>query len=429
MFHKFNHKAMISTLILMIIAIFAEPASAQSTEINVLLESGGFSMLEKISQNFTAETGTKVNLIEVPYAEIYSKFVAEMAAEGSSYDVVIADAVWLSAFDPFAVPITDLFTGDVVSDLFPAQVGDAKSGDDYKFMPVWANAEVLFYQKSLFEDPKEQADFKAKYGYDLKVPSTWQEYIDVAKFFTRDTDGDGTIDLYGTDVKGVYPEEWEAMVFQAGADGVVFDSAGNLIIDNQAHIDALDFYRNLHCEYDVTPQNTNEIDWNLSQQMFQDGKLAMELFWGHGYRQIPANAVVAGNVGVAPMIGGAGGIGAVPGPWYSLIPTTSKNADTAKAFIKYAYDNNSLCVENSSLGLAARISAFEQYSTVAGFEHFNALIATLNGPQTMGRPKVNNWQEITDDVLTPLVQQALQCDGTSSADLLSEAKTMIEDMQ
>ncbi len=426
---KSNRVKNVSLFLLLIIAIVAVPASAQSAEINILLESGGHSMLEKITENYTAETGTKINLIEVPYAEVYSKFVAEMAAGGSSYDIVLADAVWLSAFAPFAVPIDEIFTDKVVADLFPAQLGDAKVDDEYKFMPVWTNAEVLYYQKSLFEDPEEQAAFKTEYGYDLEVPKTWQEYIDVAKFFTRDTDGDGNLDLYGTDVKGVYPEEWEAMVFQAGSDGIVYDNEGNLIIDNQAHVDALDFYKNLHCEYDVTPKNVNEIDWNLSQQMFQDGKLAMELFWGHGYRQIPEDSVVNGNVGVAPMIGGAAGIGAVPGPWFGMIPTTSKNVDTAKAFIQYIYNNDVLCVENSSLGLAARISAFKQYADVPGYEHFNALIDTLNGPQTMGRPKVDNWQEITDDVLTPLVQQALMCDGTSSADLLAEAKQMIEDMQ
>ena len=32
---------------------------------------------------------------------------------------------------------------------------------------------MYFYRKDLFADPKNQADFKAKYGYDLAPPTTW----------------------------------------------------------------------------------------------------------------------------------------------------------------------------------------------------------------------------------------------------------------
>ncbi len=399
--------------------------AAEATTLNILVESGGHSLQQAIADKFKTETGNTVNFIEVPYQEVYDKLLAEMAAGGSSYDVVTLDVVWLPAFAKFADPIDDLFTDEVKADLFPSLVADAQSNGKFIAMPVWANAEVLYYQKSLFADPKEQADFKAKYGYDLKVPTTWQEFTDVAQFFTRDTNGDGQIDMYGADVKTKNPEEWEAAVLQAGSPGVIYDADGNLIIDNQAHVDALQWYSDLHCKYNVTPPNVNEIDWSVSQQLFYDAKLAMELFWGHNYRSIPKDAVVADNVGVAPMIAGAGGAGAIPGPWFNMIPTTGKNKEVAKQYIKFAYDNNVLGIE-APLALAARISAYESYKDKPGFEHFNALIDTLNAPQTKGRPLVSNWNEITNEVLTPLVQKALSCGNQSTADLLSEAKTQIE---
>ena len=45
----------------------------------------------------------------------------------------------------------------------------------------------LFYinRKDLFEDPKEKDAFKAKYGRDLAVAKTWDEYYDIAEFFYR----------------------------------------------------------------------------------------------------------------------------------------------------------------------------------------------------------------------------------------------------
>ncbi len=44
---------------------------------------------------------------------------------------------------------------------------------------------ALYYRKDLFENPGEKADFENKYGYDLRPPETWQEYLDAAEFFTR----------------------------------------------------------------------------------------------------------------------------------------------------------------------------------------------------------------------------------------------------
>jgi multiple sugar transport system substrate-binding protein len=392
--------------------------TTEPVTLNILVEGGGHSLQQAIADKFEAETGNKVNFIEVPYQEVYDKLVAEMAAGGSSYDIATVDVIWLPALAKFATPLDELFTEDVKKDLFPSLVADAQSSGHFIGMPQWANAEVLFYQKPLFEDAQNKTDFKAKYGYDLQVPTTWQEYLDVAQFFTRG-------DMYGTDVKSKNPEEWEAFVLQAGSNGVVYDPQGNLIIDNQAHIDALQFYTDLHCKYNVTPANVNEIDWGTSQQLFFNGKLAMELFWAHNYRSIPQDAIVSGKVGVAPMIAGAGGAGAIPGPWYNIIPNTSKNQEVAKQFIKFAYDNNVLGIE-APLGLAARISAYQSYIDKPGFEHFKALIDTLNAPKTMGRPMLTNWNEITNEVLTPMLQKALTCDGSKPADLLAEAKSQIE---
>jgi len=59
-----------------------------------------------------------------------------------------------------------------------------KEGKTY-CIPIFWNSHGLFYRKDLFEDPTEKANFKAKYGYELRVPRTFDELVDVAEFFTR----------------------------------------------------------------------------------------------------------------------------------------------------------------------------------------------------------------------------------------------------
>ena len=196
-------------------------------------------------------------------------------------------------------------------------------------MPTWANAEVIYYRKDLWEDPDEQAAFMAEYGYELAPPTTWQEFTDMAVFFTRDTDGDGAIDLFGTDVKGApagADVEWMVHVLQAGSPGVVLDADGTIIVDNDAHLAGLEYYVSHHCELGVTPPNPLEIGWGEGENLFFQGATAMTRFWGHAYRlhQFDLSGGLVGaeyigpdavsNVGVAPMIAGEAGIGSIPGP-------------------------------------------------------------------------------------------------------------------
>lgn len=394
--------------------------------INILVEGGGEQLQKAVAERFTAETGIEVNFTVVPYAGVFEKLTAEIASGRSNYDIATIDVVWNANFAPYLEPLDGLFTSAVKADLPDALLQDARFNDQYIGMPAWANAEVLFYRTDLFNDPKERRAFKAEYGYDLTPPQTWSQFEDVAVFFTRDTDGDGNTDLYGTDVKGAFAEEWMAHVLQAGSPGVILNDAGEVIIDNDAHVEALEFYTNLHCDLGVSPSGVTEIGWAEAQNLFYQGKTAMMRFWAHAYRLTPDDSVVDGKVGVAPMIAGSAGIAAIPGPWFNVIPKTSDKKDLAKQFIAYAIKHNNMGIE-APLALAATNSAYEQYADQAGFEHFGPLLTTLAADATRGRPLHEDYQEIVDEAVLPALQEALACERDPAA-ILSEASVIVEDI-
>lgn len=400
------------------------PVLAES--INILVEGGGEQLQKAIAEKFTAETGIAVNFTVVPYAGVYDKLSAEVASGASNYDVATIDVIWMAKFAEFAEPLDDLFTDEIRADLPPALLADAQVDGKFVGMPGWANAEILFYRKDLFEDPAQQAAFEEKFGRDLTVPQTWEEFRDVAVFFTQDTNSDGTIDLYGTDVIGANPEEWMAQVLQAGSPGVVLDDGGNVIIDNEAHLKALEFYTGLHCTDKVAPEGAAQVDWGMAQNMFYQGQTAMMKFWAHAYRLTPEDSKVSGKVGVAPMIGGTAGVAGIPGPWYNIVPMTAPNKELARKYVAFAIANNAMGIE-APLGLAARNSAYASYADKPGFEHFHSLLATLGAPATKGRPLVAEWQEIVDQAVTPMLQEALACNADLPG-LLAEAKVTIEDI-
>lgn len=391
-------------------------------ELTVLVEGGGLAELQPIADLYQEETGTEIKLVELPYDGLYDKIQTELGSGTVSFDIAALDAIWLSAFADGVEPLDDLFTDDVKSDLFPGLVTEAQVGGKFVGMPIFTNSEILYYRTDLFGDEKNKTDFEAEYGYPLAPPTTWEQYTDVAKFFTRDTDGDGEIDLYGTDVKGAVETEWLATVSQAGETQMVLDPAtGEVTIDDAEHLEALDFYTSL---LPYAPAGAAQLDWAGAQNLFYQGQLAMMRFWGHAYTQTPDDAAVKGNIGAAPMIAGPGGIAGVPGAWYLSVPTAGTKQEAAKDFIAFAYEHNDLSID-TSLGLVARVSAFESQKDVPGHENYPAILETLNSPATFARPATPKWQEIVNTVLTPMLQKAVE-PGADNAALLADAKTQIE---
>ena len=72
-------------------------------------------------------------------------------------------------------------------------------GHDYG-MVYDGDTHLLFYRKDVFK--KYNSEYKQMYHKDLKPPATWEDYDQIAKFLTRDTNNDGKIDLYGTAIFG-----------------------------------------------------------------------------------------------------------------------------------------------------------------------------------------------------------------------------------
>jgi len=52
-------------------------------------------------------------------------------------------------------------------------------------LPYYTFTQGMFYRCDLFENATEKANFQAKYGYALDIPTTYQQMADQAQFFRR----------------------------------------------------------------------------------------------------------------------------------------------------------------------------------------------------------------------------------------------------
>lgn len=396
--------------------------------LTVLVEGGSpaEAVAEQTRDAFKEETGYEVVIESVPYTGVYDRMRTELTSGAGAFDVATIDTIWLPALYQGLEPIQDIVTEDISEDLFPGLVDGSTIDENVYGLPTWTNSKILLYRKDLFEDENNQSKFKDEFGYDLAPPEDWEQYKDVASFFGNNEEYP---DLYGTTVFGASSGDsvasWLDHVTQAGADDLVLNGDGEVIVNDQYHVDALNMLSDLASTEGLVPQNTLETASAETAELFYNGNLAMMLAWGHFY--VPANnpdtSSVAGNVGAAPMIAGDEGIGVVPGPWYQVIPSSSDKKDMAKQYLEFMYEKNELYAE--ALGVAARQSVFDEYGQKEKYAHLNPLATTLTAEQTQNRPSTDQWQEIESEALIPAVQEVLGGKVTAQ-EALDEAKETIE---
>jgi len=107
-------------------------------------------------------------------------------------------------------------------------------------LPYDGDFHALYYRKDIFADPDIRRKFKDKYGRDLEPPKTYDEYLQVAEFFTGwDWDGDGE-EEYGT-VEDFKDLTWGIFFDRfASLGGLWFDEEMNPLVPNDAAVKALE---------------------------------------------------------------------------------------------------------------------------------------------------------------------------------------------
>jgi len=209
--------------------------------------------LQQIGNMYEKETGIKVTVVQEPWGSFYNLFATEMAAKGTTWDMVVGDSQWLGQMTTQGhyVDLTDFLTSTGLKDsVTPATLtyyGEYPTGSGrYWAYPTEGDANGWAYRKDLFEDPAEKEAFKAKYGYELAPPKTYAQLMDIAKFFTRPEKG-----LYGV---AIYTQkDYDAItmgvqntMFSWGAD---WKDANNNVLgvaNSPEAIEAVQFYRDLY---------------------------------------------------------------------------------------------------------------------------------------------------------------------------------------
>jgi multiple sugar transport system substrate-binding protein len=432
----------------------APSEAAKPASLNMLYAAGEADVdaIKLAIPDFEAATGIKINLDSQPYTALQQKVFSELAAKSSFYDIIVIDTPWMPALTKQIEPLSGYIGDPAVSDAKQLAIDDfipkvfydtavynrdqsqleysgspdkvdvaaiKSAGFEIYGLPIQANALTLTYRKDLFESPAEQAAFKAKYGRDLAVPTTWDEFTDVASFFTRPSDR-----LYGTTLMAGTgdwaTDDFKTLLAGFGGNGKMVDGEFKRVFNSPEGIAALTYYSDLINKHKVTPPGVTSFSWDEAGSTYASGLTAMSM----NYHNAKLNEGLAGATAYATIPAGVG-VGPHFGTWMLSVNSFSANKPWAYRAIEWF---TSSAVQTKMLATQlhpSRRSVYEAAKTdpaVASFGNYYDILGKSLAVG-VGRPRLTNYGEVDQIIWTAVNNVATG--AATPADALRDADAKV----
>ncbi|WP_194762505.1 ABC transporter substrate-binding protein [Microbacterium sp. UFMG61] len=199
---------------------------------------------------------------------------------------------------------------------------------------------ALMGQGPIYAMPKDVGPFS--FGYNRTMfeaagiplpsvdePYTWDEFIDVAKKLTLDTDGDGVLDQWGTGLN----VQWnlQSFVWSNGGDWLN-DDRTEVTVDSPEFAEALQFFADMQNVAQVTPSVTDAQTLDTYQRWMQ-GEIG---FFPVGPWDVPTYETLDFDWDLIPYpVGSTGETSTWIGTLGIAVAESSKNADLATKLAIY----------------------------------------------------------------------------------------------
>jgi multiple sugar transport system substrate-binding protein len=237
--------------------------------------------LQRRAPAFGKRTGAKINVITVPFSDLYNKILSDVATGTNSYDAFVFDPQWMGDYVPpgYLEDLTDRVEGDKAlqwDDIAPffRDFSATFEGRVYT-IPLDGDFQMVYYRKDVLK----------KDG--VAPPATWEDYIAIAKrYHGKDLSGDGRPD-YGSCIakKRSAQSYWMfwsiagSFLQTEGTDqGSFFDvDSMEPLVKNAGFAQALDIYK---ATTQFGPPSERNLDVGDTRGLFTSGRCALSIDWG-----------------------------------------------------------------------------------------------------------------------------------------------------
>ena len=295
--------------------------------------------LNPLIEKFEAENpGIRIEAERVAW-DVYNQKLLTAVAGGFPPDVAQVKLWWQPQLVNMnaLLPLDDYIANWPGKDDVFDRVWDlTKYSDGHQYyMPLQMVILYLYYRVDMFEE------------LGLEVPKTREEFLDVAKKLTRDTDGDGEVDVYGFGIRGARGghDWWGTFVLSSGAQ--FFDENGDSGLTTPEAIAANQWFIDLYRVHKVSPPTTPSDGFKEIIANMKSGRTAMTIH--HLGSAAQMEEALGDKISAAPVPKGTEGYWTSFGDEENAVFSATKVPDAAfkwAAFLAEA-ENNAIWQKSS----------------------------------------------------------------------------------
>lgn len=184
------------------------------------------------ARQFAEITGAQVDVENVPFGELYAKILTPLQAGQPAYDVMFYPSLWIGDVAPYLAPVPQEYLDTPGMQDVTASYMDVATWDGTVVQyPVDGDRHYLKVRSDLLADPAHQQEFETETGRELGIPQTWEEYREVAEFFTDREFPDGSTGFGSAEVTQRDDLMFSAFISRAAAFASHPDVTGGFFFD------------------------------------------------------------------------------------------------------------------------------------------------------------------------------------------------------
>lgn len=396
-----------------------------------------------LKDNAEKQLGFKVEFKPNTFEDAFNKANQDFMNGTGLYDIVMQYCFALSSYvrNDYVYKLENIesqYNTSFEKDIYPnvwKEIGyyykDLKNnqGEQKVAYPFSALTQVLVYNTSLFNDPVHKEAYKKKYGKELSIPTSWDDFYNVAQFFTQKDKGLFGICIEGADNPWAY-NEWVNFVFGQGGKimdknrGWEGDESTKVLVNSPEVVNATKYYLSLK---PFNAGNYFTVDHSKQLEILRQGKTAMAIVWsdglfnlsheGNGFSDKYGFALIPGNVS---SLGGGS----------FFINKKTKQLDKDMKYIEYFYEKETQ-VEMIKNGLCSpSISAYSD-ERVQNIPYIQALKESLSRSVYMfeGGPDADIISNILNNTLQRIWREEVSVEeglNTAQSEIIKQREEIFK---
>jgi trehalose/maltose transport system substrate-binding protein len=289
----------------------------------------GLQVLREILDQFEENTGNKVTIVPMPTSttDQFGQYRLWLAAQNTDIDVYQTDVIWAPQLANQLVDLTAA-TRDVIGAHFLSIIESQTVDGRLVALPVFTDAPALYYRKDLLD----------KYG--AKVPTTWAELTETAKFVMDKEREAGNADMWGFVFQGNAYEgltcnalEW----VKSNGGGQIIEPDGTISINNPQAAAAVEMAKGWVGT--ISPPGVLAYQEEEARGVWQTGNSVFMRNWPYAYSVGNGeDSAVKGKFDVTTLPAGSGEgarSAATLGGWNLAVSKYSNNPEAAIELVKW----------------------------------------------------------------------------------------------